>query len=128
MEYEVRTWSSKYSTCLAITTTLGLTLGASHSAAGGTVVATATLKVADVASYVRLALNPLPGRTVVLQRRPRGTVTWTTVGTMFAGATAGTYTRSIVVSGTTNYRAVFTTPTDEGLRGATSRIVSIVLD
>jgi hypothetical protein len=89
---------------------------------------TATLKVADVSSYVHLALNPLPGRIVTLQRRDRGTLPWTTVGTMSAGATAGTYARSVVVNGSTNFRAVFDTPTDEGLRGVISRIVTIVVD
>ena len=39
-----------------------------------------TLKVVDLAGYVRLGGNPVSGRKVSLQRRPAGGTTWSTVG------------------------------------------------
>jgi hypothetical protein len=127
MQYEVRTWAAKYSTCLDLATTLALGSNVSHIASGGTVTVTATLKVANVATYVRLALNPLPARVVTLQRRPRGTTSWTTVGTMSAGAAAGTYTRAAQLTAATDFRAVFSAPTAEGLRAATSPTVTVAV-
>jgi hypothetical protein len=94
-------------------------------AKGGTTTLTATLKVADVASYSRLALNPIALRTVTLQRRPSGTTSWTTVGTMANGPTSGTYTYSISLTARTDFRAVFASPPDEGLLGSTSPTVTV---
>jgi hypothetical protein len=127
MQYDVRTWTAKYSTCLDLATTLGLTSTASHVASGGSVTLTATLKVANVASYVRLAINPLSARVVTLQRRPRGTTSWTTVGTMTAGTTSGTYTRAVQLTGATEFRTLFGAPIDEGLRTATSPTVTVAV-
>lgn len=127
MQYEVRTWAAKYSTCLDLATTLGLTSNVSHIAAGGWIAMTATLKVADVSSYVRLALNPLSARVVTLQRSPRGTTSWTTVGTMTAGPASGTYTLAVQLTAATDFRAVFGAPTDEGLRAATSPSLSVAV-
>jgi hypothetical protein len=125
MQYEVRTWASKYSTCLALSTTLGLTSNASHVAFGRTVTITATLNVANDPSYVRLAVNPLTSRVVTLQNRRVGSATWTTYGTMSAGAASGTYARFPQVMKPTQFRAVFGAPTDEGLLAATSPTVTI---
>jgi hypothetical protein len=127
VQYDVRTWTAKYSTCLSLATTLGLTSNPSHVASGGTVTVTATLKVANDSSYVRLALNPLSGRVVTLQRSPHGKNAWATVGTMTAGSTAGTYSRAIQLTAATDFRAVFATPTDEGLRAATSATVVVAV-
>jgi hypothetical protein len=127
MQYDVRTWTAKYSTCLNLATTLALTSNVSHVSSGGSVTLTATLKVANVSSYVRLALNPLSARIVTLQRSPRGTNSWTTVGAMTAGTAAGTYTRAVLLSAATDFRAVFSHPTDEGLRAATSPTVTVAV-
>jgi hypothetical protein len=127
MQYDVRTWAAKYSTCLDLATTLGLTSTASHVASGGSVTLTATLKVADVASYVRLAINPLSARVVTLQRRPRGTMSWTTVGTMTAGAASGTYTGAVQLTAATDLRAVFSASKEEGLRAANSPTVTVAV-
>ncbi len=127
MQYDVRTWAAKYSTCLALATTLALTSNVSHVAPGGSVTLTATLKVADISSYVRLALNPLSARVVTLQRRPRGTTSWATVGTMTAGAASGTYTRAVQLTAATDFRALFAAPTNEGLRAATSPTVTVAV-
>jgi len=82
---------------------------------------TATLKVADDPSYVRLPLNPIALRTITLQRRPKGISSWTSVGTMPHGATSGTYTKIQNVSASTEFRAVFSKPADEGLHAGIVR-------
>jgi hypothetical protein len=125
MQYDVRTWAAKYSTCLDLATTLGLTSNVSQVTAGSSVILTATLKVANTSSYAQLALNPLAARVVTLQRRPRGTSAWSTVGTMSAGSAAGTYTRAVQINAATDFRAVFAAPADEGLRASTSAIVTV---
>jgi hypothetical protein len=125
MQYDMQTWGAKYSTCLDLATTLTLTASPAAVAKGGTTTLTATLKVADQTSYVRLALNPVALRTVTLQRRNVGTTAWTTVGTMASGSTSGTYRTSISLQSRTEFRAVFTKPADEGLRAATSQLVTV---
>jgi hypothetical protein len=127
MQYDVRTWAAKYSTCLDLATTLGLTSNVSHVVSGGSVTLTATLKVADVASYVRLALNQLSARVVTLQRRPQGTTSWTTVATMTAGAASGTYTGAVQLIAATDLRAVFSATKEEGLRAANSPTVTVAV-
>jgi hypothetical protein len=124
VQYDMQGWSAKYSTCLDLATTLALGASAGYVGYGGTVTLTGTLKVADVASYSRLALNPIALRTVTLQRRPPGG-SWVTVGTMSPGATSGTYTRSVQLFANTEFRALFAKPYDEGLRGVTSSTVTV---
>ena len=85
---------------------------------GATVTVTATLRVADVDAYERLANNPLAGRIVTLQRRVTGTTAWVGAGTMSAGPTSGTYVASARLVTGSEFRAVFATPAGEGLRGA----------
>ena len=85
----------------------------------------AKLKVGSSSSYGRLAGNVVSGRTVTLQRRAPGATTWVTVGTMPAGASAGTYVLAQRVGADTDYRAVFATPTNEGINGDTSPTVRV---
>ena len=127
LQYDMQGWGAKYSTCLDLATTLALAASPTAVAKGGTTRLTATLKVADLTTYVRLALNPVALRTVTLQRRPAGTTTWATVGTMANGSTSGTYTLSISLSSQTEFRAVFSKPPGEGLRAATSPIVTVAV-
>jgi hypothetical protein len=127
VQYDMQGWGAKYSTCLDLATTLALGANAGYVAYGGSVTLTATLKVADDPSYSRLAANPVALRSVTLQRRPRGTTTWSSVGTMSYGSTSGTYTKAVQLFAPTEFRAVFTKPSDEGLRAATSPIVTVVI-
>jgi hypothetical protein len=124
-QYDMQSWSAKYSTCLDLAT--DLTLGASplSIAAGGRTTLTATLRVVDLDSYVRVGGNPIAGRVVTLQRRAPGATTWTAVGTMSAGSSAGTYVLSHAPSSDTDYRAVFNTPSNEGINGDTSPTVRV---
>lgn len=126
MQYDMDSWGSKYSTCLDLSTSLVLSANPTTVSGVTTVTLTATLKVANDPSYVRLALNPIALRNVTLQRRPKGLASWTRVGTMPRGATSGTYVGTQNVSANTEFRAVFAKPSDEGLRAATSPIVSVL--
>lgn len=127
LQYDMQGWGAKYSTCLDLVTTLALAASPTAVAKGGSTTLTATLKVADLSTYVRLALNPVALRTVTLQRRPAGTSTWTTVGTMANGSTSGTYTLSVSLTSRTEFRALFSKPAGEGLRAATSPIVTVAV-
>lgn len=127
LQYDMQGWGAMYSTCLDLATTLALTASPSAIAKGGTTTLTASLKVADLPSYVRLALNPVALRSITLQRRPPGTTTWITVGTMANGPASGTYTMSVSLLSRTEFRALFTKPATEGLRAATSPTVTIAV-
>lgn len=126
-QYDMQSWTAKYSTCLGLTTVLTLTASPLAVLIGGTTTLTATLKVVDYDAYVRLGGNPIAGRVVTLQRRAPGTTTWFTVGTMSGGSTAGTYVLSQGLTSDTEYRAVFNTPTSEGLVGDISATVRVYI-
>jgi hypothetical protein len=125
LQYDMQGWGAKYSTCLDLATTVSLGASADYVGYGETVTLTAALKVGDNSAYSRLALNPVALRTVTLQRRPPGGA-WITVGTMGNGAASGTYTKSVQLTETAEFRAVFGKPADEGLRGATSPVVTVL--
>ena len=125
-EYDTLNTSAKLSTCLDIDTVLSLAASPTSIAYDGTTKLSATLKVAAVDAYDRLKGNNLSGRTVKLQRRPPGATTWTTIATMTVGPT-GTYATTISLRSTTEFRAVFTTPADEGLNGDTSPTVRVTV-
>ena len=123
-KYDMRSWTAKYSTCGTLATTLTVAAPASV-AYGGKATITATLKVTDLSAYDRLGANPVSGRIVTLQTRAPGTATWFAAGTMAPGSTSGTYTRALTPTADLQVRAVFKTPTDEGLAGDTSAAVTI---
>lgn len=123
--YDIPGASSPYSTCLDLST--GLTLAAADTSIGygATATLTAVLRVAIDPDYGELANNPVSKRTVRLQRRPVGGSTWTTVATMTASNPTGSYVASLALRSSTEFRAVFSTPTSEGLRGDTSPTVRV---
>ncbi len=127
-QYDMASWTDRYSTCLDVST--GLTIGASATTVltGGATTITASLRVTDLDSYVRLGGNPISGRTVTLQRRTPGASTWTTVGTMAVGSSAGTYVTTQKVNADTEFRATFTSPSNEGLRGSVSPAIRISIN
>ena len=114
------------STCLSLATNLTLAPSVSRVAYGGTVRLTATLRIADNDSYGKLRNNLASNRAITLQRRPAGTSTWTTVGSMSPDA-PGTYVSNIRLTAATDFRAVFKTPGNEGLRGDTSGAVRVTV-
>jgi hypothetical protein len=125
MMYDLVNTSAKYSTCLDLATILSLGASTTTIPSGGSVTLTASLKVVDADDYRKLGGNPVSGRTVTLQRRPAGGTTWTTVGTMSPGAAAGTYVLVHSPAAATDYRAVFSTPSNEGINGDTSPTVRV---
>jgi hypothetical protein len=86
---------------------------------------TATLKIGSSSAYGQLSGNALSGRVVVLQRRAPWVATWSTLATMAAGASAGTYVTSTTPSATYEYRAVYTAPSTEGLRSDSTGVVTV---
>lgn len=125
VQYDVPAASSPYSTCLDLATVLGLTTNYTSIGYRGTVTATATLRIATSSAYGRLSANPISKRTVVLQTRVVGSTTWTTVATMASGSPTGSYTAAVTLTATSDLRAVFSAPSSEGLRSATSPSVRV---
>ena len=127
IRYDIPGASSLYSTCLDVATVLTLTRSASTVPYGGSVTFTGLLKVVTDTGYGKLSGNPVSLRTVRLQRRPPGTSTWTTVATMTPTSPTGSYVYAMRLYSSAEFRAVFSTPTNEGLRGDASLAVSVTV-
>jgi hypothetical protein len=125
-KYDMLDMSARYSTCLDLATNLTLSAPASVRFRAN-ISFTATLTVVDLAAYEKLGGNPASNRTVVLQRRVPGATTWSTVGAMAPGAPDGTYRFTTLAQGTFDWRAVFTKPAGEGLRGDSSPTVRVTV-
>ena len=125
--YDMTSWTAKYSTCLDLSTVLTITASSTAIVVGASTTLTATLRVVDEDAYLRLGNDPVSGRTVTLQRRPPGASTWTTVGTMAVGSSVGSYVLGQLPGSTTEYRAVFKTPTNEGINGDSSGVVKVTV-
>ena len=115
LRYDMTNTSAKYSTCLDLATVLTIAASPTGIVAGASTTLTATLKVVNDDDYLLLGGNLVSNRTVTLQRRAPGTTTWTTIGAMGAGPSAGTYVLTQRPSVTTEYRALFKKPSDEGI-------------
>jgi hypothetical protein len=126
--YDLVTASNKYSTCLDLSTVLTIAASPTQIAIGGSTTLTATLKVVDADAYGRLGGNVVSGRTVTLQRRAVGTTSWISVGTMPVGSVTGTYVLAQRPGGATEYRAIFSTPSTEGINGDSSPAVRVDVD
>lgn len=127
IRYDIPLASSPYSTCLDVATVLTLSRSASSVAYGGRVTFTALLKVVSDTDYGRLSGNAVSGRSVRLQRRPPGASTWTTIATMAPTSPTGSYVYSIQLYSSAEFRAVFSTPTTEGLRGDVSPVTTVTV-
>jgi hypothetical protein len=125
LEYDVAGPASAYSSCLSLTTTLTLAASPTSVPLGGAVTFSASLKVATSTSYKQLGANPLSGKTVTIRRRVPGTTAWTTIATMAAGSSPGTYVVALTPGATYEWSATFGGVT--GLRSSTSptTIVSV---
>jgi hypothetical protein len=120
--YDVTSWTTLYSTCLDVPTTLALAASSTSVRSGTAVTFTATLRSNGTG---RLSGNPMAGRVVVLQQLS-GT-TWVDLLTMKSGASAGAYTAAYTPRSTQSYRAVFRKPAVEGVRASTSSTVSVAV-
>lgn len=127
MKYDLTTLSSLYSRCLDLPTVVTMSISDTSISYGGLVGFTAYLKVATNTDYGRLSANPIGARTVRLQIRLLGSSTWTNLVTLSAGSTTGTYVASLRLYATADFRSVFSTPSNEGLRGDTSPTVRITV-
>jgi hypothetical protein len=126
LRYDVTTASAKYSTCLDLSTVLTMSASPTAILIGGSTTLTATLRVVDDDAYLLIGGNAVSGRSVTLQKRAPGSTTWTTVGPMVAGST-GTYVLAQQPASTTEYRASFKTPSDEGINGDVSPAVKVAV-
>jgi hypothetical protein len=125
--YDTLTTAAKFSTCLDMSTALTITASPTQVVVGTATTLVATLKVVDSDSYGRLGGNLVSGRTVTLQRRAVGTTAWIAVGTMPPGSASGTYVLAQRPGAATEYRAVFGTPSGEGINGDSSPAVRVVV-
>ena len=125
-EYDMTSWTAKYSTCGTLATTLTVAAPASI-AYGGKADVTATLKVTDLDR-----LRPPRGESGL--RRGSSTLQTRAPGTddLAVGRDdgdrarrPGTYTKTLTLTADIQVRAVFKTPTDEGLTGSTSTAATI---
>lgn len=119
--YDVLTSSTLYSTCLDVPTTLALVASKTSVVVGSEVTYTATLRSDGTG---RLSNNLVTGRTVVLQRRTASG--WADVQVMTAGS-SGTYTSQVTTWSDMEIRALFRKPSNEGLRGASSEVITVVV-
>lgn len=127
LRYDMLNTVAKYSTCLDLATVLTISASPTGIVVGGSSTLIATLRVVDDDAYRLLGANAVAGRTVTLQRRAPGATSWITVGSMGAGPTAGTYVSAQRPTTTTEYRAVFNTPADEGINGDSSPVVKVAV-
>ena len=125
VQYDLPLSSSPASTCLDLVTVVTLSADSTLVGYGGAATFTATLRTTTNAAYGRLSAQWLSKRTVTLQQRPMGSTAWSTIATMTSGLPIGTYTTSVALYATAEYRAVFSTPMSEGLRGDTSPTISV---
>lgn len=123
-EYDMASWTAKYSTCNLLSTTLTV-LAPSTLIYGRSATVVATLKITDLDAYERLGANPVSGRLVTLQARAPGSSAWLSAGTMSIGTTSGTYTKALKLTADIQLRAVFKAPADEGLGASTSSTATI---
>jgi hypothetical protein len=122
VRYDIPGASSPYSTCLDLATVMTMTRSAASVPYGGSVTFTALLKVVSDTDYGRLSGNPVSGRAVRLQRRPPGATTWTNVATMTPTSPTGSYVLAMRLYSSAEFRAVFSAPSSEGLRGDVSPV------
>ena len=127
MRYDVTTLSSLYSRCLDLATVLTMSISDTSIPYAGLVDFTAYLKITTNTDYGRLSANPIGARTVRLQRRALGSTTWVNLVTLGSGSTTGTYVASLRLYSSADFRTVFSTPTNEGIRGDTSPTVRITV-
>jgi hypothetical protein len=126
LEYERQSASDRVSTCLSLATALTLTATPTSAYLGTTVTFASSLRIGVASSAEAMSGDALSSRTVLLQRRPVGSSTWTTVATMAPGP-SGAYTASWSPTDTYDWRASFATPANEGIKGTTSPVERVTI-
>jgi hypothetical protein len=115
-----------FSSCLDVPTATSLAVSDASISVGDTIRFTATLRTSSTASGA-LANDPVSARSVVLQRRVVGATAWTTMGTMSAGTTEGTYVYSISPTATYEWRAYFTPVAADGALASSSSPLKVAV-
>lgn len=129
IRYEPLTTSTPISTCLDLSTTVTLATATTSVPYGSSVAFTAKLKIASDEVYPNLAGWALTDRTVMLQRRLLGGTSWSNVTELSAVADGtGRYVKTITLTATYDYRALFAVPGDEGLDASTSSVARVTVD
>lgn len=124
--YALRQSSASLAMCDRVVTDLDIRASSSDIGYLEPVTVTATLSITDRDAYDRLANDPLSGRDVVIQRRPAGGSPWTSYPAS-AGPSPGSYEVTFRPSYSSDFRAVFTRSTDDGVTNATSRVIDVVV-
>lgn len=116
--------SARLATCERVETRLTIDVSDTSIGFQDPVTITATLSVRDRDGYDRLAGDPLSGRDVVIQRRSAGASGWASYDAE-VGYAAGTYHATFRPSVPSEFRAVFTRSSDDGVIDDTSGIVEV---
>lgn len=124
--YDVPSAAAPLAMCDRVDTALDLAVSDGTVTAGQPVTVTATLRVGDAAPNERLAGDRLSGRAVVIERRVSGSSGWTSF-VPDPGPTPGSYVVTFRPSATSDFRATFAGPSDEGVSGAVSAIISVTV-
>jgi len=127
LEYELSSPTQLVSTCLSLATSLSIVSDVTSVYAANPVQITGNLRIGTASSARRLSGDPLSARTISLQRRALGSTSWSTIGTLGANASAGSYGITISPTVTYDYRLLFGTPPDEGVLGSTSAILRVTV-
>lgn len=126
VRYEALDTYKPYSTCLSLPTTLDLAGPTNPMAYDSNVTFTTTLRIADDAPYARLATDRLSGRSVALQRRVPGSTSWSTYAELVPVTDdSGRYVKTVRVTATYEWRALFLAPSSEGLQGSSSGALKV---
>jgi len=128
LQYERRDPANRVSTCLSLASALTITASDTALYVGDSVKFTSTLKVTSGAAAGAMAGDPLSDRAVVLQRRPVGASTWTTIGTMTPSTSQeGVYSLTWSPTATYDWRTVYTPISSDGLLGSTTATVRVTV-
>ena len=123
--YDTLTTASKFSTCLDMSTVLTITASPTQIVVGSATTLVATLKVVDADSYGRLGGNLVSGRVVTLQRRAPARRRGSPSGRCRPARPPARMCLPSVPAAATEYRAVFATPSGEGINGDSSPAVRV---
>jgi hypothetical protein len=129
LEYARGDAADSVSTCLSLATTTSLAANTTSIWVGDSMRFSATLKITSSAAAEALAGDLLSNRTVILQRRTIGSTSWASIRTLTPSTTIdGSYSYTWAPTVTADWRAVFSTPSGEGLLGSTSGIIRVTVD
>jgi hypothetical protein len=127
LEYALSSSADKLSTCLSLQTSLSIVAADTAIIPGSSVRVSGNLKIATSSSAKMLSGDPLSSRSIALQRRVPGATSWSTIGTLAANSSAGSYGLTITPPQTYEYRLLFATPPGEGLLASSSSPVRITV-